>query len=146
VALVKQCVQKANSVPAPAVLGAMLELEAAKLPVSVRFQTLPWMVLVLIRFASTHLGCTTDILPSTTPAMNIGYMRANSSLLPCIIASGQLGGLCGLCVQPATRTAAAAQHSVFWGVQVDGWQEVLQAPGTHWRLIFTAGECMMQGA
>lgn len=34
VAIVKQCVQKANSVPAPAVLSAMLDLEAAKLPVS----------------------------------------------------------------------------------------------------------------
>jgi hypothetical protein len=32
--VVKQCVAKANSVPAPAVLSAMLELEAAKLPVS----------------------------------------------------------------------------------------------------------------
>lgn len=55
VALVKQCVQKANSVPAPAVLDAMLDLEAAKLP-------------------------------------------------------------------------------------VDGWQELLQAPGTHWKLVFTADE------
>lgn len=23
--------------------------------------------------------------------------------------------------------------------QVDGWQDILSAPGTHWRLIFTAG-------
>ena len=34
VAIVKQAVTKANSVPAPAVLSAMLDLEAAKLPVS----------------------------------------------------------------------------------------------------------------
>ena len=34
VAIIKQCVQKPNSVPAPAVLSAMLDLEAAKLPVS----------------------------------------------------------------------------------------------------------------
>lgn len=53
--VVKQAVAKANSVPAPAVLSAMLDLEAAKLP-------------------------------------------------------------------------------------VDGWQEVLQAPGTHWRLVFTSDE------
>lgn len=33
-AVVKQAVAKANSVPAPAVLSAMLDLEAAKLPVS----------------------------------------------------------------------------------------------------------------
>jgi hypothetical protein len=32
--VVKQAVAKANSVPAPAVLSAMLDLEAAKLPVS----------------------------------------------------------------------------------------------------------------
>lgn len=25
------------------------------------------------------------------------------------------------------------------GPQADGWQDILQAPGTHWRLIFTAG-------
>lgn len=36
VAVVKQAVAKANSVPAPAVLSAMLDLEAAKLPVSLQ--------------------------------------------------------------------------------------------------------------
>jgi hypothetical protein len=24
-------------------------------------------------------------------------------------------------------------------VQTEGWQDLLQAPGTHWKLVFTAG-------
>eukprot|EP00878_Enallax_costatus_P002035 GHUV01002199.1.p1 GENE.GHUV01002199.1~~GHUV01002199.1.p1 ORF type:complete len:285 (+),score=64.09 GHUV01002199.1:117-857(+) len=61
VAVIKSAVEKPNSVPAPVVLDAMLQLESQKLP-------------------------------------------------------------------------------------VEGWQDILQAPGTHWRLIFTADEKQVQAA
>eukprot|EP00879_Flechtneria_rotunda_P008611 GHRR01009023.1.p1 GENE.GHRR01009023.1~~GHRR01009023.1.p1 ORF type:complete len:201 (+),score=68.97 GHRR01009023.1:103-705(+) len=61
VAVIKQCIDKPNSVPAPVVLDAMLQLESQKLP-------------------------------------------------------------------------------------VDGWQDILQAPGTHWKLVFTADDKQVQAA
>jgi hypothetical protein len=82
VAVVKQAVAKANSVPAPAVLSAMLDLEAAKLPVSLQDEG-------------------TGLQSRHTPSI----LKA----LVCL-----------------------------W-TQVEGWQDVLQAPGTHWRLVFTSG-------
>jgi hypothetical protein len=91
--LIKACVYKPNSMPAPALLSAMLELEAAKLPVS-----LDWV-----------------------------WRTCAQSLLLCVRR-----------LHPFALTAAACPALA---LQTDGWQELLEAPGTRWRLIFTAGVC-----